>query len=273
MIFLYKEAAFYYERIGDGLPILMLHGLGADMELMKGCMEPVLEKNGRYQRIYFDLPGMGKSAADFRYCSADGILEVLTAFIRAEISGDFLVAGQSYGGYLARGILSAFPERTAGLLLLCPVIIPAREKRSLPQPDGQYKVIDQTFLQTLTQDEQDDLQNLVRINQSSYRRFQIEMLSSRSKANEKFIARLLQNYSFSFPLEASIGVCHKPVSFITGRQDTITGYQDVWTLLENYPRAGFAVIDTAGHGLQIDQPDLFAALVRDWLRRVEEAEG
>ena len=269
MIFEYKGAAFYYEMIGEGTPILMLHGLGADSALMKGCMEPVLEKS-QYQRIYFDLPGMGKSDADFTHCSADGILEVLTAFIKAIIPGNFLAAGQSYGGYLARGVLSAFPERTAGLFLLCPVVIPVREKRSLPRPDSQRKKIDPAFFQTLTQDEQDNLQNLIRINQASYRRFQAEMLSSQPKANEKFILQLLQNYSFSFNLEERIGLYQKPVSFVTGRQDITTGYQDVWALLDNYPRAGFFAIDMAGHGLQIDQPDLFSALVREWLERVEE---
>ena len=57
---------------------------------------------------------------------------------------------------------------------------------------------------------------------------------------------------------------------MTGRQDITTGYQDVWALLENYPRAGFFAIDMAGHGLQIDQAELFFALVREWLERVAE---
>ena len=269
MIFEYKGAAFYYEMVGEGMPVLMLHGLGADMALMKGCMEPVLEKS-QYQRIYFDLPGMGKSDADFSYASADGILEVLTAFIGAVIPGDFLVAGQSYGGYLARGVLSALPERVAGLFLLCPVVIPERAKRNLPLPDSQHKKIDQAFFQTLTPEERDDLEHLIRINPASYRRVQADLLGGRAKANQEFIAGLLQNYSFSFNLEERIGVYRRPVSLVTGRQDSITGYQDVWALLKNYPAAGFTVADMAGHNFQIDQAELFSALVREWLERVEE---
>ena len=42
----------------------------------------------------------------------------------------------------------------------------------------------------------------------------------------------------------------------------------VWDVLENYPRAAFAVLDGAGHNLQIEKDQVFTALVRDWLNRV-----
>jgi hypothetical protein len=42
-----------------------------------------------------------------------------------------------------------------------------------------------------------------------------------------------------------------------------------YDFLECHPRATFVVLDGAGHNLQIEQDSLFAALVREWLRRVE----
>lgn len=36
------------------------------------------------------------------------------------------------------------------------------------------------------------------------------------------------------------------------------------------PRATFAVLDRAGHGLPEEQPAVFKALAHDWLDRVEE---
>jgi pimeloyl-ACP methyl ester carboxylesterase len=38
--------------------------------------------------------------------------------------------------------------------------------------------------------------------------------------------------------------------------------------LPHYPRATFAVLDVAGHNLQIEQPRLFNALMHEWLDRV-----
>ena len=114
------------------------------------------------------------------------------------------------------------------------------------------------------------MEHIMRINPLSYQRVLAELISGSPKANTEFIAELFQNYCFSFPLEKRIGMCQKPVSVLTGRQDKLTGYQDVWALLENYPKATFLVADMAGHGLQIDQPELFSVLVKEWLKRVEE---
>jgi pimeloyl-ACP methyl ester carboxylesterase len=61
----------------------------------------------------------------------------------------------------------------------------------------------------------------------------------------------------------------KPTLMLLGQQDTSTGYRDAWPILEQYPRATFAVLDKAGHNLQIEQADLFTAFVSEWLDRVE----
>ncbi|WP_083334719.1 alpha/beta fold hydrolase [Sediminibacillus halophilus] len=56
-----EGTAFYYQKIGQGMPVLMLHGFGPDSRLMSGCMEPVFERRSGYQRVYVDLPGMGRT--------------------------------------------------------------------------------------------------------------------------------------------------------------------------------------------------------------------
>jgi pimeloyl-ACP methyl ester carboxylesterase len=53
----------YYEVVGAGIPVLMLHGYGIDHSVMAGCMEPVFQGRPGYRRIYIDLPGMGRSKA------------------------------------------------------------------------------------------------------------------------------------------------------------------------------------------------------------------
>ena len=62
----------------------------------------------------------------------------------------------------------------------------------------------------------------------------------------------------------------KPSLFITGRQDNTVGYYDLYNLLEDYPRATFVILDTAGHNLQIEQEEVFNSLFLNWLERVEK---
>ena len=65
----------------------------------------------------------------------------------------------------------------------------------------------------------------------------------------------------------------RPSLILCGRQDSVTGYDDQFPLLPHYPRATYAVLDMAGHNLQIEQPGLLAALVREWLGRVAREAG
>ena len=62
----------------------------------------------------------------------------------------------------------------------------------------------------------------------------------------------------------------RPTLLVTGRQDSTVGYARAWELLEQYPRATFAVLDRAGHALPHEQPELLRALVTEWLDRVRE---
>lgn len=45
----------------------------------------------------------------------------------------------------------------------------------------------------------------------------------------------------------------KPALFLLGRQAASVGYKDTWKISDNYPRATFAVLDKAGHNLQLEQ--------------------
>lgn len=56
-----KNANIYYEEIGAGIPIIMLHGFTPDHRLMSGCMEPVFKENDGWKRIYLDFTWYGEN--------------------------------------------------------------------------------------------------------------------------------------------------------------------------------------------------------------------
>jgi pimeloyl-ACP methyl ester carboxylesterase len=90
------------------------------------------------------------------------------------------------------------------------------------------------------------------------------------QADLEFLAGIqsdVARYSLSGELSVRL---ESPTLIVTGRQDTMTGYADAWGLLEDYPRATYAVLDRADHDLPIQNHTLYRALVADWLDRVEE---
>ena len=113
----------HYEMMGEGRPIIMLHGWSCDHRYMVSDMEPLFEQREGWKRIYPDLPGMGKTPGADWITTDDQVLDVVMDFIDKVIpSQRFAVAGASYGGYLARGLVYRESRLIEGLLLTAPMI-------------------------------------------------------------------------------------------------------------------------------------------------------
>ncbi|GGE63875.1 alpha/beta fold hydrolase [Priestia taiwanensis] len=270
MEFKINDISINYEEIGTGKPIIMLHGFLLNHRVMTGCMEPILENQDGYRRIYIDLPGMGKSESADWIENADVMLDILIHFINTIIPHEnFLLAGESYGGYLARGIIYRMANRIDGLLLLCPVIIAAMQQRTVPE--HVCLVEDKGLLQKLPVEGAESFASLSVVQSKSiYKRYEKEILSGARLADAEFLERYRANgYAFSFNVDTLSEKFKKPMLFLMGKQDSVVGYKDAWNILENYPRASFVVLDKAGHNLQIEQEEVYQSLVYEWIQRTE----
>lgn len=266
-----ENISINYEIIGTGKPVIMLHGYHVDHRLMSGCMEPVFNNEDEYKRIYIDLPGMGKTKGEHWIVNSDAMLDIVIDFIEKIIPDEnFLLAGESYGGYLARGIVHKIANRVDGLLLLCPSIIMDFKKRNIPS-----HVILKRDDELLSQLEPSEAEGFTSIHvvqtKKTWERYRDEILPGLKEADNSFLLNIQENgYGFSFDVNGLNEKFNKPTLMLLGRQDSSVGYKDAWSILDNYPRATFAVLDRAGHNLQIEQEELFNSLVKEWLARVNE---
>lgn len=260
-----------YTIVGSGRPIVMIHGWGPDQRIMSGCFEPLFAQLDRsYQRIYFDLPGMGHTPGASWIGGSDGMLDIVLEFIDAVIPGqNYLLAGESYGGLLARGLVARRPEQVDGLLLICPVGETDSEKRERPPLRVFEK--DDTLLAGLSAEDRSLFTGISALqNQLLWERFDGQILPGLKLADFTLWDKIiLPKYAFSFPIDSMDKPYTKPTLILLGRQDNAVGYRDHWSFIEAYPRASFVVLDRAGHNLQIEQDVLFNALVTEWLERVE----
>ncbi len=270
MIFTYRDIPIYYEIHGSGRPLLTIHGWSPDHRLMKGCLEPVFQTiDTPWQRIYFDLPGMGKTPSASWINGSDAMLEVLLAFIDGVLPGQrFALAGESYGGYLARGVIKQRPELVDGMMLICPVADQATRLEHAPA----FQVIekDEAFVNNLSEEDRQFFTgiNVVQTRQV-WEKFKKDIIPGLKLADTAYLENYLsQNVPYSFDVDKLNAPFMKPSLMVMGRQDHVVGYRDQWNLIENFPRATFAVLDKAGHNMQIEQETLFHALVKEWLERM-----
>jgi pimeloyl-ACP methyl ester carboxylesterase len=264
-----KSIPMHYEEFGTGIPIVMLHGWPTDHRHMVADMEPLFQHRTGWRRIYPDLPGMGKTPSASWITHQDHMLEVVLAFIQ-QVAPDqrYVVAGTSYGGYLARGLVYRQSALIDGVFLMVPSVETDQTKQNLPP--HQVLVEDPHFLAALAPEEAELPNFFVVQNYEGLESFRAVIQPAIAAADHVFLERLDKHYAFSFPIDQLAVPFPGPTLIITGRQDSICGYREAWRLLENYPRGTFAVLDRAGHGLGVEQKGLFQTLTQEWLERVEE---
>ncbi|HLO18799.1 MAG TPA: alpha/beta hydrolase, partial [Anaerolineales bacterium] len=232
-----------YQMVGSGKPLLFLHGSVGDHQPWLQTLEPLFDHRQGWKRIYLDLPGHGPTQAPDWLTTDDQVLDVLLRFIDRVIPSErFVVAGFSWGGYLAQGIVYQRISEVDGLLLIAPGTHRDDEKN----PERTVLVKNEELLTEL-----DELLKelatgvLVMQNRRTIDRLQTLSQSFRSiiQDDPDFAARLKQG--FSFDMDNLPRPYDKPVLFLLGRQDHIVGYRNAWQILENFPRATFAVLDQA----------------------------
>jgi len=263
-----KDGLVNYEVHGKGRPLLILHGGYLDHRHIVNVMEPVFDDNSEWLRIYPDLPGHGQTSISDSIQNHDQVLNVLEEFMNEICPGQkYAVAGESRGGFLARGLTAKNLDFINGLLLIVPGRFSVANPEHLP-PQITLEKADE-LIPELAENEVGRFNKLVVQNREILEKIRKYKLPAISLANIECQQRLNENYEFSFDLDSPEYAFGNPTLVLLGRFDIEVGYHDALRAIENYPRATYAILDKAGHSLSWEQPELFSALVKDWIRRVE----
>jgi len=245
---------------GHGTPVLILHGAGVDHREPLGTMEPAFAETSGYRRIYPDLPGQGRTPAPESIRSADDVLDAVLGLVDDMVGDEpLVVVGHSAGGYFARAIAHRRPHQVIGLALICPLLeslrdipehIPVVQEEldaEAPEEFGSYFVVQTP---------------------ATLRSYTEHVAPGAEAADPAALERIGERWGVT--MDDPGRPYASPVLVVVGRQDSAVGYAGQWDLMDTYPHATFAMLDRAGHALPHEQPELLGALIREWLRRVEE---
>jgi pimeloyl-ACP methyl ester carboxylesterase len=153
---------------------------------------------------------------------------------------------------------------------VCPLVRANRAERTVP---AQTIIVEDPELKaSLSPEAREEFEAFMVVqSRRVWKRTRDEVNVGLSVADVPFLEKLQgQGYAFSLDADASYPAFEKPALLLMGRQDAVVGYRDAWELVEKFPRGTFAVLDRAGHNIQIEQEGLFNCLVAEWLDRVEE---
>ncbi|KAK5957693.1 hypothetical protein OHC33_000882 [Knufia fluminis] len=269
------NSLLHAQIIGEGTPVLFVHGwlLNGATEALD--FEPIFTTltGFNFKRIYVDLPGMGQSPLG-DVTDLDSMYERLRDFVQTVIgNARFLLVGSSCGAYLCRALVHDFSGQIDGVLLRVPMVKPDNAERDVDEfrvlvGDGAYmgslSPVDASWVKDIliqTPAYTDLMRRRMDMARAAVAMCEGEMLAQ--------IRNDTSRYCLSRPLDDERGF-PAPTLILCGRHDGVVGWRDALGLVEKYLRASFVVLDRGVHAMPVDEGDVFEALVRDWLARVQE---
>jgi pimeloyl-[acyl-carrier protein] methyl ester esterase len=249
----------HIEIIGQGQPLVMLHGWG----MHSGVWQPLVKRLSTQYMLYLvDLPGMGHSRPIEPYhvhAIADEVAQV--------IPGVSDVLGWSMGGLVAQRIALNQPDRIRRLVLVgstpCFVnkpewqagIDPVHFERFAESVNHDYKA---TILQFLTLQcmKSSDARRTVKLLRQSFETRPTPTSSTLMRA----LAILLDS-----DFRAEIPQIRKPTLLIHGDRDTLAPVQAAHWMMQHLPIGYLRVISGAAHAPFLSHSEQFIDTLNQFL--------
>lgn len=239
--------ALYTNTIGQGRPLVLLHGWGMNSQVW----EPVLPELGKRARVIcIDLPGHGNN-----HDKSMGSLDNTVAQLADHIPQDAIIMGWSLGGMIAQGLAHALPGRLSGLIQI------ASTPKFVADAHWQHG-LSHDVLATFANNLQTDYQGTVK------RFFALQFLGLKTDARavNALRERIMQQPATIQALEEGLHILatadftrhpiKQPALWMLGRLDKLIPA----SLADALPKMGYkhiALLPNAAHVPFVTHPELF----------------
>ncbi|MFT4015278.1 MAG: acetoin dehydrogenase dihydrolipoyllysine-residue acetyltransferase subunit [Paracoccus sp. (in: a-proteobacteria)] len=244
----------YAERPGEGVPLVLVHGFGGDLDNWLFNIDALAEGGPVYA---LDLPGHGQSVKTARPAGLDLLVDTVLAFLDHIGADKAHLAGHSMGGLVAATLAIRHPGRVASATLICPAGLGSEINSGYI--DGFVKATGRKDLKPV-------LVHLFK-DQSLVSRAMVEDLLKFKRLDgvQDFLAELSGNL-FAEGRQArqvadALAASGVPAQVIWGEADAIIPPGHA----ANLPGATMHLIPNAGHMVQMEKAAEVNRLVRDFI--------
>ena len=255
----------HYRDEGDGPPLLLLHGLTANLLDWQGWAERLRD---RHRVIRLDLPGHGLTGPDPRQRYAWPETAALAlAFLDHLGIRRASVAGSSYGGAIAWHLAAQAPERVDRLILLAPIGYPMPGRPPLPirllrHPLAGPVIARLTYRRAFLDSLRYAFGDPARLDDAAAER---QFALFRRAGNRDALRATLRTGPVPDPRPLLARV-RAPTLLLWGTADRITPPALAHRFAADLPNARVAQVEGAGHALALEAPDASAAAALEFLR-------
>ncbi len=244
--------AIEYERVGEGRPVLILHGWGADMEAVRPIARCVAELG--YEAVMLDFPGFGKSCEPKEPWGVPEYAALTREFMRRRGIEGCDVVCHSFGGRVVLLLASETPELFNRLVLVDAAGI--RPKRGLKY---YFKVYAYKLGKGLAKIKL--LERAFRLNERQRRAGSADYRALKSEVMRKTFVKVV-----NLDLTDRLARIPNDALLVWGDRDDYTPLYMAKTMEAKMQNAGLAVLAGAGHFSYADGYHQFSAVMRAYFK-------
>ena len=233
-----------YHVAGEGPPVLYLHSAGGIR------FTYALDELSRDHRIHMMVaPGFDGTPAHEGLDTMPALADLAGQFVDSVIGGPCDLIGQSFGGFLSAWVTARNPDKVSSVVLQCPS---GFRPPHIPQkPPGSPEEM----------------------------RSRMFAHPERIPPGEKTPDQLAESRGWADYYHKSVGLDEALVArlpeieqqtlVLQGTKDGMMPPESGQLLAREIPHAKLVYVYDAGHNIEVDQPERFVALVRDFFSRGE----
>ncbi len=250
-----------YDDHGIGLPVIFLHAFPLNRNMWANVTAALLQEQ-RFRLVAPDWRGFGESEIDGEQVTMELLADDVAALMDALGMQQAVLCGLSMGGYAAFAFLRKYPERVGGLILAdtrpgadTPEARANRENvAQLAEQKGSEAIADlqlPKLISDYTRQHHPEVEARIR-----------HMIYAATPAGIAAASRGMALRLDSTDLLAGI-TC--PTLVVVGEQDGLTPPDVAREYAAKIPGASFVTILQAGHLSNLEQPEAFLRIIREFL--------
>jgi pimeloyl-ACP methyl ester carboxylesterase len=257
-----NELEIAYERVGEGPPLVLVHGAGVDGRMWRPQLAALADE---FTVVAWDEPGAGHSGDVPAGFGLADYAHALAAVIDAVALGEAHVLGLSWGGTVVQELYRHRPDRVATLILAGSY---AGWKGSLPVEEVQARV--EGARKMLAAGERYDPPGLFAGEPPAELASLLEQMTAAARPASLASQLSMMAETDQRDLLPRITV---PTLLVWGDSDTRSPLRVARQFEDAIPGAELVVIPRAGHVSNLEQPGVFNEAVRRFCRDHPPREG
>lgn len=246
MNYKYDKLNINYDIVGNGPPIIMLHGWGTNYHTFDSIVTNIKKC---YTVFLIDLPGFGMSDEPRYIYNLNNYVHFLKTFIEELQIDNPIILGHSFGGRIAIKYASKY-ENISKLILVDSAGIKKRLSIKKKLEILKYKILKKFYRITKNIKKYNELTNTY--GSTDYINSTNIMKCVLSKVVNEDLTKLLKNIK----VETLI---------IWGKDDLTTPYTDAIKMNKYIKNSGLVTIDSAGHFPYLERKKYFNIILNNYL--------